>query len=107
MNTIAIPASAPCSRSSWLQSACAAALGVLIGFVLGMTTLSPAPSGAGTSLAAQSPFAPAPAAEAPASADALPGLAQAQGSASWTDPAPAASEGLEPCWASIREPVRC
>lgn len=107
MNTIAIPSSAPRPRSSWLQSACAAALGVFIGFVLGMTTLSSAPPGSGTSLATQSSFAPTPAAAASGSADPLQGLAQAQGSASWTDPAPAASEGLEPCWASVREPVRC
>ncbi len=116
MDTIDTTVGTTRSGTTWVQSGCAAALGVLIGFALGMTTLSSLQPDAAPPLFVQTPAVLTSSEPPPATGHSGPaatldgaslGLAPARDLSSWTDPAPATSGGLEPCWATVYEPVHC
>lgn len=115
MNTTHPISSASHTLASRLQGPAAAALGVLIGFVLGTMAVSsdsPAMASRLSAMPAAAPVSvgapPLPAARAGVALPPAPDrLYPAPGLASWMDPAPGLLEVLEPCWATVKETVRC
>jgi hypothetical protein len=105
MDTIGMTAIRTQPGSSWLKSGGAAVAGAVLGFALGMATLS-SPWGGSSPGTAALPLAQ-PAMHEAAGASFSSQVVQVPPSASWTDPAPAAGGGLEPCWATVTEPVHC
>ena len=107
MDTIDSAGGARRARGQWLQSIGAGALGVLIGFSLGMAAAPPSPSSPLQAAPLHSlPAAPPQASVAGPSDAGVAGYGASAGqSLSWTDPAPGGG-GLEPCWAA-RETVSC